>query len=121
MAVQERVQGRSWRRAWDGEDAGFDTAFAQVGAPVAPKWSMDPRARATISHSARRPPPVGRWSLHQMIRTTDMEAGPIRPDARSTSCTISPPTPWELHNVYARERDGPIVADLLRRLHDWRR
>ena len=29
--------------------------------------------------------------------------------------------PWELHNVYARERDGPIVADLLRRLHDWRR
>ena len=119
VAVPERVQGRSWRRAWDGEDAAthFDTAFAQVGAQ-SPQMVNDPVRGNNLPFG---PPASGRQvELTSMIRTAEWKL--VHTPGREINELYNLTTdPWELHNVYARERDGPVVADLLRRLHDWRR
>ena len=118
VAAPEHAHGRSWRRAWDGaDDARFDTAFAQVGAQ-SPQMANDPARGNNLPFG---PPASGRQvELTSMIRTAEWKL--VHTPGREINELYHLTTdPWELHNVYARERDGPIVANLLRRLHDWRR
>ena len=119
VAAPEHVQGRSWRRAWNGEDddARFNTAFAQVGAQ-SPRMVNDPARGNNLPFG---PPASGRQvELTSMIRTTEWKLV-YTPGREINELYHLTTDPWELHNVYARERDGPVVADLLRRLHDWHR
>ena len=118
VAAPEHAHGRSWRRAWDGaDDARFDTAFAQVGAQ-SPQMANDPARGNNLPFG---PPASGRQvELTSMIRTDEWKLV-YTPGREINELYHLTTDPWELHNVYARERDGPTVADLMRRLRDWRR